>query len=164
LSTKSKRAKPRPVLKKAAREAPEHPTGKVPEAMVLARHGTEMVTRSGRGFSPEEISKVGIDPRLASKWGVRIDARRRSVLEGNVAMLKRWGGHLAQSKKTEGRVKKVEEELEKVEEEVEKEAAKVEREVVKVEKEVKKEAARAEKAVKAKVERPRAKPKKKKTE
>lgn len=142
------------------REAPKRPSGRVPEAMVSSRHGTEMVTRPGRGFSFGEISGAGLAPRLATNWGVRIDARRRSVLDGNVDSLKGWASHAATTKKVEGRVKKVEEELVKVEKEVEKEAVEVKKEVAKVEKTVKKEAAKAEKAVK-KAAKPRAKPKKK---
>jgi len=158
-------------------EGPRRPAAKAPEAVVSTRHGTAMVTRLGRGFSLGELSGAGLAPRLASDWGARIDYRRRSVLESNVALLRGWGGHLASPKKHEGRVKKVEEELEKagkeVEEEVvkgvtkvEKEAVKVEKEVKKAGKEVKEETAKAEKAVKAKVPKPKAKakPKPKKKE
>ncbi len=143
------------------KEAPKRPAGRVPEAMVSARHGTETVTRPGRGFSLGELSSAGLAPRLASKWGVRVDVRRRSVLDGNVSALKGWESHAAPAKKAEGRVKRVEEELAKVEKEVEKEGEELKEEVVKVEKAAKKEVAKAEKAVKAKVEKPRAKPKKK---
>lgn len=134
--------------------------GKVPEAVVSTRHGTELISRQGRGFSLGELSGAGLTPRLASESGVRVDVRRRSVLEGNVESLKAWGGHRAAAKKQVGRVKKVEEELEKVGKEVEKEAVKAEKEVVRVEKAAKKKVAKAEKAVKAKVEKPKAKPKK----
>ena len=156
---KSKKKEPEPIPK----EAPSHPTGKVPEAAVSSRHGTEMVTRLGRGFSLGELSSAGLPPRLASQWGVRVDYRRRSVLDGNVSALKSWGGHMAPLKKPEGRVKKIEEEIEKVEKEVEKEAVEVKKEVVKIEKAAKKEASKAEKAVKAKVEKPKKQKKKKKS-
>jgi len=162
---------------KAKPEGPRRPAGKAPEAQVSSRHGTEMISRAGRGFSLGELSEAGLEPRLTSGWGARIDYRRRSVLESNVASLRSWGGHMVPEKKHEGRVKKVEEELEKagkeVEEEVEKGvaevekgAAKVEKEAVKAEKGAKKEVAKAEKAVKAKVAKPKAKakPKPKKKE
>jgi ribosomal protein L13E len=157
--TKKKAAKaPEP-----PKEAPKRPTGKTPEAMVSARHGTEMVTREGRGFSLGELSGAGLAPRLVTSWGARVDYRRRSVIDGNVASLRNWGGHLVPVKKREGRVKKIEEEIVKAGKEVEKEVEKglgeVEKEVVKVEKEVKKEAAKAEKAAKAKVAKPKAKAK-----
>ncbi len=158
-------------------EGPQRPAAKAPEAVVSSRHWTGMVTRRGRGFSLGELSGAGMAPRLASDWGARIDYRRRSVLEPNIALLRGWGGQLAFPKKHEGRVKKVEEELERagkeVEEEVvkgvtkvEKEALKVEKEVKKAGKEVKEETAKAEKAVKAKVPKPKAKakPKPKKKE
>ncbi len=160
------RKKPEAVLTrtKAPKEARSHPVGKPPEAMVVARHETGVVTRQGRGFSMGELAEVGLAPRLASRWGLRLDFRRRSVLQGNVTLLKQWGVPAAAEKKAEGRVKKVEEELAKVEKEVEKEvkkgAAEVEKEAAKAEKELKKEALKAGKAVKAK-ERPKAKAKKK---
>jgi ribosomal protein L13E len=160
----------KPATMKPEEEGPRRPAGKAPLAMVSARHGTEMITRPGRGFSLSEISGAGLTPRSASDWGARIDYRRRSVLESNVASLRNWGGHLVAVKKHEGRVKKVEEELAKVEKEVEKEVeagvAEVEKEAVKVEKAVKKVAAKAEKAGKAKAAKPRAKakPKAKKKE
>lgn len=166
--TKKKRGAKAEVKEK--QEASRRPEGKAPVAIISSRHGTGMVIRQGRGFSLGELSGAGLAPRLASTWGARIDYRRRSVLESNVASLRNWGGELTSAKKHEGRVKKVEEELVKagkeVEEEVEKgvvevekEAAKVEKEAAKVGKEVKKEAAKAEKAVKAKVPKPKAKAK-----
>ncbi len=142
-------------------EGPKRPAGRVPEAMVSSRHGTEMVTRLGRGFSFGELSNAGLAPRLASKWGARVDSRRRSILDGNVDSLKGWVGHTAPPGKAEGRIKKVEAELTRVGKEVEKEAAEVKEEVVKVEKAAKKEVAKAEKAVKAKAEKPKPKAKKK---
>ncbi len=149
---------------KPQKKALPRPTGKPPEATVVARHGTGVVTRLGRGFSMGELAEVGLAPRLASRWGVRLDVRRRSVLERNVNSLKQWGTHAAAGKRAEGRIKRAEQELAKVGEEVEKElkkgAAEVEKEAAKVEKEAKKEAVRAEKAVKTRA-RPKAKAKKK---
>ncbi len=161
MSSKQKKSEKGKTAEAPATEAPSRPSGKAPEAVVSARHKTEMVTRPGRGFSLGELSSAGLAPNLASKWGIRVDVRRRSVLHGNVSALRGWGSQPPRLKKPEGRVKKVEEELVKVEKEVEKEAEELKEEVVKVEKATKKQAARAEKAVKAKVEKQKAKPKKK---
>jgi large subunit ribosomal protein L13e len=179
LSTRQKKAKAKPAPKaKAARERPKRPAGKAPEAMVSSRNGTDMIVRLGKGFSMGELDSAGLPPRLASKWGLRLDSRRRSVLQGNVDSLKGWGSHAGLEKRAVGAAVKIEEELEKVEEEVkeevvkaekevkkeavkvEKEAVKVEKEAVKVEKGARKEAGKAEKAVKAKLEKPKAKKKK----
>ena len=171
MSAKGKKTRPKREGEKAPKESPKRPVGRPPEAMIVARHGTGVVTRLGRGFSKGEVAGAGLSPRLASSWGARIDGRRRSVIEGNVALLKHWGGSIVAPKKTEGKAKRLEVELEKAEVEVEKEVEKVEKEVEKVEKEaakvgkeVKKEATRAEKAVKAKVKKPRPKAKKKKAD
>ena len=145
---------------KSMRKAPPKPAGRTPVAMVTARHGTGVVTRVGRGFSLGELSGGGLTPALAARWGLRTDSRRRSVLDGNVGALRTW--HATGARATvEREMKGMEEELEKVGGELEKEAAAVEREVVKVAKEVKKEGKKAEKTVKGKVEKPRARPKKK---
>jgi hypothetical protein len=119
-----------------------------------------MVTRKGRGFSLDELSGAGFAPRLATRWGLRMDVRRRTALSGNVESLKAWGGHQDVEKKPEGRVRKVEEKLVTVERQVKKEAAEVKAGAVKVEKEARKEATKAGKAVKSKVKKPKAKRKK----
>ena len=162
MSSKQKKTKveKKPEAAKAPKVTAVRPTGKTPEAMVSSRHGTGMVNRLGRGFSTGELSGAGLSPRLATNWGVSLDVRRRSVIQGNVDALRTWGGHATRNARVEGRVKEVEEELEKVGREVKKEAAKVEKEVVKVEKEVKEEAEKAEKAVKRRVAKPKAKAKK----
>ena len=128
--------------------------------MVETRHGTEMMSRMGRGFSLGELSGAGLSPNLASGWGARTDSRRRSVLQANTDALKAWGAKAAASKKQPGAVKKAEKEIEKVAGEVEEEVKAVEEEVQKAGKKVKKEAKKAEKAVKAKAEK-KPKPKKK---
>jgi ribosomal protein L13E len=162
LSSKPKKKSERKEPDAKVKEAPSPPSGKAPEAWVSSRRRTEMVSRLGRGFSSGELSSAGLAPGLASKWGLRVDYRRRSVLEGNVKTLKGWGGQLAPPKKPEGRAKKIEEEIGKVEKEVEKEAVEIKKEVVKVERAAKKEASKAEKAVKAKVEKPKKQQSKKK--
>jgi ribosomal protein L13E len=154
-------SKPGKKSEEAPTEALSRPSSRVPEALVSSRRGTEMVTRRGRGFSLGELSGAGLAPRLATGWGVRIDVRRRSVLGGNVESLKTWGGLQAPAKKAEGKVRKLEEELVKVEKKVKKEGTEVKAGTVKVERGVKKEASKAEKAIKAKTQRPKTKRKKK---
>jgi ribosomal protein L13E len=160
LSSKPKKPK---AEKKAAmskeKTRPTRPTGKVPEATVVSRHGTGTITRLGRGFSDGELTTAGLEPRLASRWGLILDPRRRSVIQGNVESLSAWSSHSISKTRGAGRVQKVEEEVEKVGREVEKEAVKVEKVVVKVAKEVKEEAAKEEKAVRKRVAKPKAKKK-----
>jgi len=104
-----------------------------------------------------ELAGAGLAPNLASNWGVRLDPRRRSVIDSNVAALKSWSLHPGAAKRIEGRAKEVEEEVEKVGREVKKEAAKVKKEAAKAEHEVKGEVAKVEKAAKRKA-RPKKKP------
>jgi ribosomal protein L13E len=140
----------------------QKPAGRVPLAMVTARHGTGTITRQGKGFSPGELAGGGLPLSLAAKWGVKVDERRRSTLEGNVAALKSW--HTSGAKvAVEREAKAVEEELKGAGEEAEREVVAAAGEVAKAEKAVKKEAKRAEKAVKEKVVKPKARPKKKKS-
>ncbi len=135
---------------KAKKEKPVRPAGKAPEAMVTSRHGTGMVTRAGKGFSAGELEGAGLSPNFASRWGVQLDLRRRSVIDGNVSSLKGWYPHPGAAKRAEGRIKEVEEEVEKVGRELKKEAVRVEKAAEKVEHEVKAEAVKAEKAVRRK--------------
>ncbi len=161
MSSRQRSKKPEAAApKKAHKEKPARPAGKAPEAVVETRHGTEMMSRPGRGFSLGELSGAGLAPRLASAWGASVDLRRRSVLQGNIDALKGWGARPAPQGKAEGKVKEVEEEIEKVAEEAKEEVKVAEEEVEKVGRKVKKEVAKAEKAAKAKAER-KPKPKKK---
>jgi hypothetical protein len=137
------------------------PAGRAPMAMVVARHGTGVVKRPGRGFSIGELHGAGLSPQLASGWGVMVDVRRRSVIQDNVNSLMGWGHRPGPAKRTSGRAKEVEKEIGKVGRVVEKEAIKVEKEVVKVQKEDKEEAVKAEKTVRRRAPRPKARPKKK---
>jgi Ribosomal protein L13e len=130
------------------------PSGRAPTATVLARHGIGMVSRAGKGFSNGELAEANIVPRLASEWGARLDGRRRSVLESNVATLKTWGSHIPKAERPVGEVKRVQEELVKVEKQVKRGAAEVKKEVVKIEAKVKKEPTKAKKKVK-KAEKPK---------
>jgi ribosomal protein L13E len=61
-----------------------------PAPFVLARHEYEMMERVARGYSHGELEAAGITVIVARKAGVRVDPKRRSVLEGNVSMLKGW--------------------------------------------------------------------------
>ena len=138
---------------KTPKAKPLRPTGKAPDAMVTSRHGTGVVTRTGKGFSMSELAGAGLSPDLASAWGVRLDPRRRSMIDTNVASLKSWGAHPSPARKAESRAKKAEEEIEKVGKEVEKEAVRVEKKAEKVEGEIKKKAAKAKKAVRRKAKK-----------
>jgi ribosomal protein L13E len=137
------------------------PTGRPPEAMVMSRHGTGMISRVGKGFSLGELSGADVEPRLASNWGAKIDHRRRSVLEGNVASLKGWRAHAGTAAALKKDVKVVGEKAEEAVKEVEKGVGAVEKEAAKAGRKAKKEAKKAEVAVKEKVEKPRSRPKKK---
>jgi len=121
------------------------PTGTPPSAVVEVRHGGRTMQRQARGYSLEEVAQAGLNFGLARRWGLLVDDRRRSVLKGNVASLKKWS---PQTKKTTE--EKVEGEIRKIERAVEKEVRKVEEKVEKAEKKVE----RAEKKVVEKVEAP----------
>ena len=153
---KNPKGEKNPKPTKVGKAKPVKPSGKAPEATVTTRHGTGFVTRQGRGFSGGELSSAGLSAGLASKWGLRLDPRRRSVVDSNVTSLKSWSSHPGTAKRVEGVTKEIEEEIEKVGREVKKEAVKVEKEAQKVEREVRGEAAKAEKIVRRK-----SKPKKK---
>jgi hypothetical protein len=115
----------------------------------VSRHGTGLTSRDGRGFSVGELNGAGITTLSARRLGLRVDVRRRSVLDDNVASLRGWSVPTAVKPAKEGEVKKLEEEVVKIEKEVEKEVkkegAKVKKGARKVEKEV---AAAVEKPVK----------------
>lgn len=135
------------------------PAGKVPTATVLARHDTGTVSRMGRGFSFGELSEAGLEPRLAARWGVWVDVRRRSVLGENVSTLRGWHTHRGPTAKLESEAKSAGKELKTVGREMEEAAVVIERVPAKIEREVKKETKKVGKTVKKKA-KPRAKPKK----
>jgi ribosomal protein L13E len=161
LSSRPKKAKGKEKAEptKAAKAKPVKPTGKPPEATITSRHGAGFVVRLGRGFSMGELAGAGLSRDLASDWGLRLDLRRRSIVESNVASLRSWSSHPGTTKRTEGVAEEVKEEVEKVGREVKTEATKIEKEAVKeaekVKSEVKKEAVKAKK-----VARRKSKPKK----
>lgn len=159
ISREVKKAEKAVELRRAKPKAlPPRPSGHVPQAMVWARHGSGVITRPGSGFSLGELSGGGLAPSLAARWGVRIDARRRSTLDGNVSSLKAWHATRA-GPKVEPEMKELEKELEMVGKGVKKEVVAIEKEVVKAEKAVKKEGKKVEKTVKKKANR-KAQPKK----
>ena len=119
------------------------PAGAAPLAVVTVRHGSRLMSRQAKGYSVREVEQAGLGVRLARKWGLSVDDRRRSALEGNVSSLKKW---ISQAKKTttEARVqgemraieKAVEKEVQRAEIGFEKEVERAELEVEKIGKEV----------------------------
>ena len=150
-------------IRRGTKAVETRPTGRTPVAMVVARHGTGIVTRQGRGFSLQELSEAGVEPRLAAKWGVWVDRRRRSTLVENVTSLSGWHARRGAAPKAVAEVRRVEEEVKKVGKEVGKIAEEAEREIVKVEKTVRRKARKRRKAAKKKVAVPKAKKKKRKS-
>lgn len=45
-------------------------------------------SRAGNGFSVGELEKAGISIRDARQQGIRVDIRRKTVHDGNIATLK----------------------------------------------------------------------------
>lgn len=134
------------------------PTSHVPLAEVSARHQGMSHMRMGRGFSWGEVREAGLDSRLAFRWGLLVDRRRRTVVQTNVAALKAWAGSARPVPVKHEGVEKVEEEVRKVEERVKKEASAAKKEVKKVEKK----ASKAAKVVEEEAKKPlksKAKPK-----
>ncbi len=66
------------------------PAGRIPAAFVSSRHEGTMVQRHGRGFSVTELHEADLPLPLARRWGIPVDALRRSALEPNVSALKGW--------------------------------------------------------------------------
>ena len=57
--------------------------------------------RSGRGFSPEELKKAGLDKAEARKMGLPVDLRRETAHDENVEAIKAY----AEKKKAEAKPK-----------------------------------------------------------
>ncbi len=76
--------------KTKAAEKAEKPVGRIPFPLVRSRHGIASIERRARGFSEGELKEAGLAAPLARAWGVPTDVRRRSVLEANVAAVKKW--------------------------------------------------------------------------
>ncbi|HYB75680.1 MAG TPA: ribosomal protein L13e [Nitrososphaerales archaeon] len=140
LSTLSKRRSP--VVRHKNEEKPKHvskvrtlrPTGGAPPAVVRVRHGSDLMVRQARGYSPGELEQAGLGMGLARRWGLSVDERRRSALEGNVSSLKKWS---SQAKKVTVEAR-VEGEMRTIEKVVEKEIHRAGKEIHRAEKEMKK--------------------------
>lgn len=57
--------------------------------------------RSGKGFSPEELKKAGIDPAEAKRLEIPVDKRRKTAHDQNVKAIKAY----AEKKKAEAKPK-----------------------------------------------------------
>ena len=57
------------------------------KAVVFKKNGK---ARKGKGFSLEELKKVGLDFRKALKLGIPVDKRRSSAYDHNVKALKEY--------------------------------------------------------------------------
>lgn len=143
--------------KSRPRALSDRPLGRAPTAMVTTRHGTGMVSREGRGFSFGELSGAGVAFGHAKDWGLMVDRRRRSVIEGNVNSLKGWSSHRGPAPTAVQGVKKAESLLEAAARDLEKGAVEVAEEAEKVVKEVEKETKDAVKRVEKAKPRPRKK-------
>jgi ribosomal protein L13E len=64
--------------------------GPPPVATVASRHIDSMRERPGRGFSLGELASAGVPLNAAKRQRLQLDIRRRSVVEGNVDVLKGW--------------------------------------------------------------------------
>ncbi len=64
--------------------------GPAPTPVVLARHDREMKERDARGYSLGELESAGVGVLFARRNDVRVDSKRRSVLERNVSSLRGW--------------------------------------------------------------------------
>ena len=136
------------------------PAGRPPVALVPSRHRGGMVSREGRGFSLGEISRAGLVPAVASRWGVRVDLRRRSVIDGNVASVRSWAAHPSAAGRAKREAEGVRRGIEKAGKEIEKEAEKVAGEAEKGVKKAGEEVKKVEKVVRERTEK-RPRPKKK---
>jgi ribosomal protein L13E len=59
--------------------------------------------KRGRGFSPNELAKAGVNRLQAKQMGLPIDYRRKTAHEDNIASLK---AHAAQAKSSTGKAAK----------------------------------------------------------
>lgn len=65
------------------------PSGPVPIARVNP-HNSEALSRTGRGFSLQELKEANITPQVAKKLGLYVDRQRSTKKEENVTALKSW--------------------------------------------------------------------------
>ena len=109
---------------KAVKAVPVMPAGKMPVAMVKARHLDGMVTRRGRGFSMAELEGGKVPADIARKWGLSVDPLRGSALESNVKALEKWYAPVAKAAAERPKAPEPEPEEEKPKEEKPKKPAK----------------------------------------
>jgi ribosomal protein L13E len=83
--------------------------GPRPTASVVVRHldAGSMHERAARGFSLGELASAGVPLNAAKREGLALDIRRRSVVEGNVGLLKGWFKNHDQSSAGESAEKQV---------------------------------------------------------
>ncbi|QQG49248.1 MAG: ribosomal protein L13e [archaeon] len=86
----TKKSKAEPKAAKVAKVVSIRPSGTPPRPMVLSRHVDTMITREGRGFSMVELAGASVSQKDAWKWGVKLDSKRRSLLDHNVESLRKW--------------------------------------------------------------------------
>ena len=55
------------------------------KAVITKQNGKQSL---GRGFSPNELKEAGLNMQDAKKIGIRLDIKRKSVHEENVACIK----------------------------------------------------------------------------
>ncbi|MFB0568813.1 MAG: ribosomal protein L13e [Nitrososphaeria archaeon] len=73
----------------------------------VEKHGDRThALREGRGFSRSEISDAGISLVEARFHGIRVDSRRRSKRDENIADLKKWVARVRKVVKAPKRPKK----------------------------------------------------------
>ena len=65
------------------------PSGPAPTAKVSTKD-LEGKSRSGRGFSMQELKEASVSPGMAKKLGLYVDQRRSTKRDENVSALKSW--------------------------------------------------------------------------
>ena len=85
--TEKKEAPPKQVV-----EVERLELGPQPTAFVVVRNldSGSSHERAARGFSFGELTSAGVPLNAAKRVGLSLDIRRKSVVEGNVGMLKGW--------------------------------------------------------------------------
>jgi len=60
-------------------------------------------TKAGRGFSRDELTEAGLDPKKALRLGISIDLRRKTKHKENVKTLKQHVRSLTKKRKRQPR-------------------------------------------------------------
>ena len=90
VTPKEKPAETKEVRVKPLASAEPKELGPPPAAVVAARHIDSLRERQARGFSFGELASAGVPLDAAKRKGLALDIRRRSVVGGNVELLKSW--------------------------------------------------------------------------